>query len=94
MKRQIAAECAPELTEKTTLPPVYIKGFNLFRTENSYFFGSKGLTRDYLPYNSSVWELKEMPVHHQQGLFKSILYEIMVLFRHPPSKGLQLFIKS
>ena len=26
----------------------------LVRTENFYLFGSKGLTRDYLPYNSSV----------------------------------------
>ena len=40
--------------EKTTLPQVMIKGFNLCEKKNSYFFGSKGLTRDYLPYNSSV----------------------------------------
>ena len=40
-------------TERTTLPQVMIKGFN-FRKKNSYFFGSEGLTRDYLPYNSSV----------------------------------------
>ena len=47
-------EYASELTEKTTLPQVMIKGFNLCEKKNSYFFGSKGLTRDYLPYNSNV----------------------------------------
>ena len=53
-KGQIVTECASELTEKTTLPQVVIKGFNLCEKKNSYFFCSKGLTRDYLPYNSSV----------------------------------------
>ena len=52
-------ECASELTEKTTLPQVMIKGFNLCEKKNSYFFGSKGLTRDYLPYNSTVQDLKQ-----------------------------------
>ena len=49
-----AIHCAPGLTEKTTLPQVVIKGFNLCEKKNSYFFGAKGLTRDYLPYNSNV----------------------------------------
>ena len=44
MKRKIMTECAYELTEKTTLPPVMIKGFNFCEKKNSYFFGSKGLT--------------------------------------------------
>ena len=29
MKDELATECASELTEKTTLPQVMIKGFNL-----------------------------------------------------------------
>ena len=41
-------------TERTTLPQVMIKGFNFFEKKNSNFFVSEGLTRDYLPYNSSV----------------------------------------
>ena len=52
-----AIRCALGSTEKTTLPQVMIKGFNFFvktKKTNSYFCGSKGLTRDYLPYNSSV----------------------------------------
>ena len=49
-----AIHCAPELTEKTTLPQVVIKGFNLCEKKNSYFFGLKDLPRDYLPYNSTV----------------------------------------
>ena len=36
-----------------------IKGFNLPEKEKSYFLGSKGLTRDYLPYNSEVSDLKQ-----------------------------------
>ena len=51
--------CALGSTEKTTLPQVIIKGFNFFEKKNSNFFGSKGLTRDYLPYNSTVWDLKQ-----------------------------------
>ena len=54
MKGKLRTECTSELTEKTTLPRVMIKGFNLCEKKNSYFFGSKGLTRDYLPYNSTV----------------------------------------
>ena len=73
MKWKITTECASELTEKTTMPQVVIKCFNLCKKKNSYFFGSKGLTRDYLPYNSSVLGIKTMPVPHQRGLFKSIL---------------------
>ena len=53
-KRPIMTECASGLTEKTTLPQVMIKGFNLCEKKNSYFFGSKGLTMDYLPYNSTI----------------------------------------
>ena len=53
-KRQIVTEYASELTKKTTLPQVMIKGFNLFEKKKSYFFGSKVFTRDYLPYNSTV----------------------------------------
>ena len=53
-KRQIVNECAPKLTEKTILPQVIIKGFNLCEKKNSYFFGSKGLTRAYLTYYSTV----------------------------------------
>ena len=34
-----------------------------------------------------------MSVHRQQGLSKSILYEIMALFRHPPSKGLEFLAR-
>ena len=54
MKVELAAECISELTKKTTLPQVTIKGFNLCEKKNSYLLGSKGLTRDYLPYNSIV----------------------------------------
>ena len=54
MKGKLGTEFTSELTEKTTLPQVMIKGFNLCEKKNSYFFGSKGLTRDYLPYNSTV----------------------------------------
>ena len=43
----------------TTLPQVIIKGFNLCEKKNSYFFGLKGLTRDYSPYNSAIWDLKQ-----------------------------------
>ena len=43
-----------QLTEKTTLPQVMIKSFNLCEKKNSYSLGSKGLTMDYLPYNSTV----------------------------------------
>ena len=53
-KRKIVTECDSELTEKTTMPQVMIKGFNLCEKKNPYFFFSKGLTRDYLPYNSTV----------------------------------------
>ena len=53
-KWKIAPECASKLTEKTTLPQVMIKGFNLCEKKNSYFLGLKGLTRDYLPYNSTI----------------------------------------
>ena len=49
-----ALPCAPGLTERTTLPQVVIKGFNFCEKKTSYFFGSKGLARDYLPYDSSV----------------------------------------
>ena len=72
MKWEIATKCASELTEKTTLPQVMIKGFNVCEKDNSYFFGSKGLTRDYLPYNHYLG-IETMPVPHQWGLFKSIL---------------------
>ena len=44
---------------ETTLPQVIIKGFNLCEKKNSYFLGSKGLTRDYLPYYSTIWDLKQ-----------------------------------
>ena len=46
-------------TERTTLPQVMIKGFDFEKKKNSYFFGSKGLTMDYLPYNSTVQDLKQ-----------------------------------
>ena len=50
-----AIRYAPGSTERTTLPQVMIKGFNFEKEKkNSNFFGSEGLTRDYLPYNSSV----------------------------------------
>ena len=42
-KRKIATECSSELTEKTTLPQVMIKGVNLCEKKKSYFFGSKGV---------------------------------------------------
>ena len=54
MKVELATECTYELTKKNTLPQVMIKGFNLCEKRNSYFLGTKGLTRDYLPYNSTV----------------------------------------
>ena len=54
MKDELVTECTSKLTEKATLPQVMIKGFNLREKKNSYFFGSKWLTRDYLPYNSTV----------------------------------------
>ena len=54
MEIELVTECTSELTEKAPLPRVMIKGFNLYENKNSYFLGSKGLTRDYLPYNSSV----------------------------------------
>ena len=38
-----AIHCAPELTEKTTLPQVMIKGFNLCKKKNSYSFWLKGV---------------------------------------------------
>ena len=54
MKDEHATECTSKLTEKTTLPQVMIKGFNLCEKKNSHFLGSKGLTRDYHPYHSTV----------------------------------------
>ena len=39
---------------ETTLPQVMIKGFNLYEKKKSYFLGSKGLNKDYLPYKSIV----------------------------------------
>ena len=36
-----------------------IKGINLCEKENSYFLGSKGLTMDYLSYNSTIYDLKQ-----------------------------------
>ena len=84
MKDELETECASKLTEKTTLPPVIIKDFNLCEKKNSYFLGSKGLTRDYLPYNSTVWDLKQ----------RLTLCEIVVSFSSSSLKGLELLIES
>ena len=40
-------------TERLPCPRLWLRVLN-FEKKNSYFFGSEGLTRDYLPYNSSV----------------------------------------
>ena len=64
-----------------------IKGFNLCENKNSYFLGSKGLTRDYLPYSSTILGFETTHVHRQQGRFKSTLYGLWYRFRHPLSKG-------
>ena len=62
---QLQCAFSLELTERLPCPG-FISKVLIVRTENSYFFGSKGLTRDYLPYNSSVWELKEMLVRSEE----------------------------
>ena len=55
MKWNIATECASELTEKLPCPGLRLRVLICVkRRKNSYFLGSKGLTRDYLPYNSTI----------------------------------------
>ena len=65
--------CALGSTERTTLPQVMIKGFIFLKEQTPTSLAQRGLTRDYLPYNSSVLGIETMPVPHQWGLFKSIL---------------------
>ena len=42
-KRKIVTECASELTEKTTLPQVVIKGFNLCERKTPTSLAQRGL---------------------------------------------------
>src|SRR3954471_20432505 len=77
-------EHSVQLTEDYAAPGLKL-GF--FRLEKKLLLqGSKGLTRDYLPYISGVWEFETMPVHHQQGLIqKHTTRNFAFSDHHPPS---------
>src|SRR3954463_3748988 len=69
----------------TTLPRVF--KIRVFCSEKKLLLqGSKGLTRDCLPYISGVWEFETMPVHHQQGFIqKHTTRNFAFSDHHPPS---------
>ena len=84
--------CALGSTERTTLPQVMIKGFNFRKEKTPTSLARRGLTRDYLPYNSSVWELKQC-MYLISGVCSKAYCISWYRFRHPPSKGLELLTK-